>query len=267
MARKILGPVLLVLILGAAFSAVFALDIGISPPDINLTLNRGEAYQGDIYIFGSDQETVEISSYTMDWSLTTDGNYQFLPTGTLKRSVSPWITFNLKNFSLLPKRGQKVQYTIKVPNTASGSYWGTLMFATNPTSLPNKQQLQIGMAGRVAYIIRLDIAGSAPGVGSVERFKLTWDSTSRKLGALLKVKNSGNSFVKFKGRLELKDSQGKTAGVIPFREGYVLPDYSREFVLQDYDLKLAPGFYVGLAIADFGERSLKAVQATVEIKK
>lgn len=244
-----------------------ALDLGISPPDINLKINPGEQYQGEMYIFGSEKESIQVKIYPMDWSLSILGNYQFLPMGTVKRSASSWISFFPQNFNLPPKRGQKIEYTIKVPKNASGSYWATLMAETNPTPATAPGQFQVMMAGRVAYIIRIDINGSPSGIGKIERLKLNWNQEQKKLDVSLRIKNSGASMLRFKGKLELKDSQGKTVGQIPFREGYVLPEYTREFELVEHNLNLKPGFYIGLAIADFGERNLKAVQKTVEIKK
>lgn len=243
-----------------------ALDLGISPPDVNLKINRGDQYQGEFYLFGSEKESIQVKVYPMDWSLSTSGNYQFLPVGTIKRSASPWISFYPKNFSLPPKRGQKIEYIIKTPNNVSGSYWAALMAETNPVPGGNPGQVQVMMAGRVVYIIRIDINGSPTGVGKVERLRLNWDQEGNRLKANLRIKNSGSSMLRFKGKLELKDDQGKAIGAIPFREGYILPDYTREFDLVDHAINLKPGFYIGLAIADFGERNLKAVQATLEIK-
>jgi hypothetical protein len=243
-----------------------ALDLGISPPDINLKINRGDQYQGEFYLFGSEKESIQVKVYPMDWSLSTSGNYQFLPMGTIKRSASSWISFYPKNFSLPPKRGQKIGYTIKTPKNVSGSYWAALMAETNPVLGDDPGQVQVMMAGRVVYIIRIDINGSPTGVGKIERLKLNWVRESNRVEASLRIKNSGSSMLRFKGKLELKDQQGKAVGVVPFREGYILPDYTREFDLVDHSINLKPGFYIGLAIADFGERDLKAVQATLEIK-
>lgn len=245
----------------------FALDLGISPPDIILKINRGEQYQGEFYLFGSENETIQVKVYPMDWSLSTSGDYQFLPMGTIKRSASSWISFYPKTFSLPPKRGQKIEYAIKAPNDASGSYWAALMAETNPVPGGVPGQVRVMMAGRVAYIIRIDINGSQPGVGKVERLRLNWDRENSRLKASLRIKNDGSSMLRFKGKLELKDDLGKAIGTIPFREGYILPDYTREFDLADHSINLKPGFYIGLAIADFGERNLKAVQTTLEIKQ
>lgn len=261
------GWILLLYILLKALAPALALDLGISPPDINLKISPGEQYQGEFYLFGAENETIQVKVYPMDWSLSTTGNYQFLPIGTIKGSASSWISFFPRNFNLPPKRGQKIEYTIKVPSDASGSYWATLMVETNPTSGGPPGQLQVMMAGRVAYIIRIDINGSSAGVGKIEKLRLNWNQERNKLEASLRIKNSGASMLRFKGRLELKDNQGKAVGSIPFSEGYILPNYTREFELADHKMNLRPGFYIGLAIADFGERNLKAVQSTVEIKK
>ncbi len=258
--------ILLLVLVVPSWLAVLALDLGISPPDINLKLDKGEEYLGELYIFGSDTDTVDVKAYAMDWSLTASGDYQFLPLGTIKRSASAWVSFTPANFRLLPKRGQKVLYTVKVPNDAAGSYWANIMFDTNPTLIKGKERFQVAVSGRLAFILRIDIKGSSPGTGSIEKLKLNWNPATRKVEALFRVKNNGKSFIRFKGRLEIKDIFGKKVAEIPFREGYVLPDYVREFVLQDQDINITPGYYVGLAIADFGERSLKAVQASFEVK-
>lgn len=244
----------------------FALDLGISPPDVNLKIDRGDQYQGEFYLFGSENESIQLKVYPMDWSLSTSGDYQFLPVGTVKRSASSWISFYPKTLNLPPKRGQKIAYTVKAPKDASGSYWAALMAETNPMGSDNPGQIQVKMSGRVAYIIKIDINGSPLGTGKVERLRLNWVQEKNQLKASLRIKNSGISMLRFKGKLELKDEQGKSIGMIPFREGYILPDYTREFDLIDHKINLKPGFYIGLAIADFGERNLKAVQTTLEIK-
>lgn len=259
--------VLTILFFGILLVPTLALDLGISPPDINLKLDRDAQYQGEFYLFGSDKEAIQVKVYLMDWSLSTSGNYQFLPMGTVKRSAASWISFFPSTFNLPPKRGQKITYTIKVPNDASGSYWAAIMAETNPTSSVAPGQFQVMMAGRVAYIIRIDINGSPKGVAKLERLKMNWNQEQGKLEASLRLKNNGASMLRFKGHLELKDNQGKTVGTIPFREGYLLPDYTREFELADHDLKLGPGFYIGLAIVDVGERNLTAIQSTLEIKR
>jgi hypothetical protein len=244
----------------------FALDLGISPPDISIKIDRGATYTGEIFVFGSDDETVNVNVYKSDWLLTSSGNYQFLPMGTIKRSASPWITLNINKLSLPPKAGQKIAYSLKVPSNASGSYWAAIMFSTIPEAVQGKKQIQIAVSGRVAYIMRIDINGSPSGIGNIDRFNLRWDKENKKVMSVMRIKNNHDSFVRFRGRLELRDSQGKLVAVLPFSEGLVLPESSREFDLQDYRLEFKPGFYVALAIADLGDKSMKAVQTSFEIK-
>lgn len=250
--------------------SLHAVDLGMSPLDADLQLNRGSEYKGELFLFGSDEETTDIKAALLDWSLTVKGAYQFLPAGTLPNSASPWISFSPLDFSLPPKRGQKINYTVKVPpDAAFGSYWCTIVFETKPTLLP-KGQFQVTAAGRLAYIIKITINGSSPGIGTIERFNLSWNEKDRMVDATLRVKNSGSSFIKFKGRLEIKDHKGNGICVMPFREGSVLPGYSREFVLTPSEGKtpeLQPGYYVALAVVDFGDRKLKAVQESFEVKE
>lgn len=256
----------LLISLAVCCNSLQAMDLGISPPDVWLKLNPGGVYQGQIYIMGSKEEEVAINTYLMDWSLNSAGEYQFLPKGTLKRSASPWITFTPSQFKLLPGKGQRVNYTVKAPLDASGSYWSVLMFSTIPRPLDANAKFQIAAAARVAYIIKVDINGSRAGKGKIERFKLNYDEGVKKVAATVRIKNSGETSIRFKGRLELKDVQGRIVGAIPFNEGIILPDLSREFVLSDQEIALGPGFYIGLAILDLGERTQQAVQGTLNIK-
>jgi hypothetical protein len=243
-----------------------ALDLGISPPDISIQISPGQTYQGEIFVFGSDRETTQVTIFKNDWFLTSAGAYQFLPMGTVKRSAAPWVTIQANRLSLAPKTGQRVQYTLKVPADASGSYWTALMFSTVPAAAPGNGRFQIAMSGRVAYIMRIDVNGSAPGRGSIERFHLNWDAKQQKIVAALRVKNSGESFVRFKGRLEIRDNRGRIVNVLSFGEGLILPGSAQEFRLQEYSFHFQPGYYVGLAVADLGDQSLKAVQTTFQVK-
>lgn len=254
---------LMLLLVGTA--PCFALALGISPPDISIQISPGETYQGEIFVFGAEAETTNMTIYKNDWSLTSAGGYQFLPMGTVGRSAASWITLQVNHLSLAPKTGQRVRYTLNVPPGASGSYWAAIMFATAPAAFPGQDQLRIAMSGRVAYIVRIDVHGSPPGIASVERFQLSWDEGSKKLLARLGIKNSGTSFIRFKGKLEIRDRQGRVVNALPFNDGLILPNSVREFSLQDYSVEFKPGFYVALAIADLGGKSAKALQTTFEV--
>jgi hypothetical protein len=255
------------LMLVAGFLApVHALELGISPPEIQIRVAPGDTYRGEIIVFGSDIEPVDVLLSKTDWSLTTSGDYLMLPMGTVKRSASSWVSLASSQFRLPPKQGRRVQYTIKAPPNISGSYWTGIMFSTVSAPVSSKEkQVQIGMAGRIVCSVKIDVDGSLPR-GNVERMRLKWDGESKKILAGLRVKNNGDSFIRFKGRLEVRDSQGRIANALPFEEGLVLPDSAREFSLKDYDFQFKPGFYVALAIADLGDKSQKAVQGTLEIK-
>ncbi len=243
-----------------------ALEMGISPPDITLQIAPGQTYSGEILVYGSENETIEISVVKHDWSLTTAGEYQFLPMGTVKRSASPWVSFAVNRLTIPPKRGQRLQYTVKVPAGASGSYWGAIMFTSVPANSGEKPMVQLTTAGRIAYILKIDVNGSPPAVGNIDRFKLNWLSETKKVAAAFRIKNSGASFLRFKGRLEVRDRQGVIVYVIPFNEGLILPDSIHEFGLRDYNFNFKPGYYVALAVADLGDKSMKAMQTTFEVK-
>ena len=258
----LLGLLLLTILLAPCF----ALDLGISPPDIDFKINKGASYHGEIFIFGSETETTHVNIYKNDWTLTSAGNYQFLPVGIVKRSAASWITLNVTQLSLPPKAGQTIDYTLTVPPDASGSYWAAIMFSTIPETVSGKGQIRVAVSGRVAYIMRIDVNGSPNGVASIERVNMYWDKERQKIVAAMRIKNSGSSFARFNGRLELRDSQGRIVKVLPFQDGLVLPDSYRDFYLKDYDFRFKPGFYVALSVADLGDKSMKAVQSTLEIK-
>lgn len=252
-------------LLVALVAPSFGTELGISPPDITIQISPGQSYQGEIFVFGSDVETTDMTIYKNDWALTLDGGYQFLPPGTVERSASAWLTLPINHLSLAPKTGQRVKYRLKVPANASGSYWAAIMFATAPKTFSGQNQLRLAMSGRIAYILRVDVHGSPPGNAVVEGFQLTWDERSQKLLTRMRIQNRGTSFVHFKGQLELRDRQGRVVNALPFNEGWILPNSAREFSLQDYHFEFKPGFYVALALADFGEKSVKAVQTSFEV--
>lgn len=246
-------------------SGTRAVELGISPPDVHLNLNPGQTYQGEVKVFGSDREPVAVNIYPMDWSLSAAGDYQFLPAGILKRSIVPWLTLDLQNFSLPPGTGQKVRYRLRVPDNASGSYWGVIMCGAVPKPAAGKDRMQIAMTGRMAYLIRVDVDSPAPSC-VIEGYQLRWDAARHKLKVNLRLKNNGASFVYFRGYLELKDLQGQKVGMIPMQNGLILPDSSRAVQWGDGNLALEPGTYIGLAVVDAGTRSLQAVQGTVEVQ-
>ena len=61
-----------------------ALDLGISPPDINLKINPGEQYQGEMYIFGSEKESIQVKIYPNGLVFVYFGKLSISPHGDRK---------------------------------------------------------------------------------------------------------------------------------------------------------------------------------------
>ncbi len=85
-----------------------------------------------------------------------------------------------------------------------------------------------------------------------------------RLVAKVAFENTGTTFLRPSGRVEVRDRTGQTVGSTPIEPFRVLPGATRELAVALPE-GLAPGVYVALAILDFGAEFLVAGQAGFEL--
>ncbi len=105
----------------------------------------GERVNKSIYISNTSDKPINVRAYWQDFMYQPpyDGVKAFVPEGTTKLSASKMMTFSPLVFQLPAFGKQKIEYSVNVPSTARGGYYGVLFFEKAPDPLQAKTGLSI----------------------------------------------------------------------------------------------------------------------------
>jgi len=97
---------------------------------VNETVRAGETLVNSIRIHNRSDESMDIKIYWQDFEYVAPYKRQkkFYPMGTSKYTMGEWTAFSPQHMILPAHSAKEVTYTIQVPETASGGYYGALFF-------------------------------------------------------------------------------------------------------------------------------------------
>lgn len=239
--------------------AALALNVSISPPRWEITVEPGGIVEGSFEVTGAADRDLRVKIYFQDWRFNHRGEVEFL-SGTGPRSVVSWL--QIEPTEMLIPAGEKRVFRIfgtVPPETAGGDYWSGFFVETVP-EVPQRGSGMV-VTGRVGGGIFLTVLGEAKKAGRIKDFTVTWENGLS--GRVLFV-NAGDTQLHPSGRVEVRDSRGKTVKRISLPETTVLPGGEREMVFAE-TMALPAGDYVVLAILDYGGEKLLGAQALLEV--
>ena len=131
----------------------------------------GQTISGSLMIHNTSNQSIPVKDYWEDFRYEPpfNGSKKFFPPGTLDASLSRWISFLPKQFTLAPYGKQKINYTINVPAEAKGGYYGVLFF--EPESQNTKTSTGIRIITRVGSLFFLETSNKVKKAG-IDNIKL-----------------------------------------------------------------------------------------------
>jgi len=238
-----------------------AIDIGVTPPKLEMVLGPGETSTELVKVVNSGAERVHFKAYVMDWHLSQTGEFIAIPPGSGQRSASPWITFSPVEFDLEPGGVQEVRVGISVPRDVSGGYRSVIFFESAPSQVSGAYG--VAVAGRVGVVMYIIIRGTALRQGRVVDLSADYDSERETLTGRIGFENSGNVHLTLKPVVELRDEQGRRIARMELAPAVSLPKSFLEIPFTWHG-KLPPGEYILLAVIDYGGSSRVAGQIMFE---
>jgi hypothetical protein len=253
---------LLTLVVGffaLAAEAAVAINVSISPPRWEIEVEPGGAVEGSFEVTGAADRDLRVKIYFQDWQFNPRGEVEFL-TGAGPRSVVSWL--QIEPVEMLIPAGEKRVFRIfgtVPPQTAGGDYWSGFFVETIPEA--PRTGSGVVVTGRVGGGIFLTVQGETVKAGRIRNFAVQWENGLS--GRVLFV-NQGDTLLYPSGRVEVRDSQGKTVESFTLPEATVLPGSERELVFAE-SMALPAGDYVVLAILDYGGARLLGAQALLKV--
>ncbi len=223
---------------------------------VNLTAHPGDPLGGDVTVNNTSDKEINVKIYWEDFVYQSpyDGAKKFMPAGTSDRSLAKWIQFSPREI-VLPSFGKKkISYTIAVPASAQGGYYGVLFVEPEIPDL--KLDKGVKIITRVGSLFFVETEGSIK-QASVEGLTFTG---SRLQG---KFANNGNVILLPQATYYIMDRESIVADRGELKQQYLPPAAVLDI---DLELKpeLAPGDYTLVLTFDLqsGDVVVKEVDFT-----
>ncbi len=243
-----------------------ASTIRISTPKIELEVEPGATYSGEIGIENPDDGDIKLHTYVEDWVYTPGGTGEkkFSPAGTGSLSCSNWITFTPAEEVLPPFGKSTTRYTIKVPAEAKGGYYSVIFFETILGSSQNEEGVNVLVAGRIGALFFLRVKGTVESSGELVSVKVEAPQGSKPMQIESVFKNTGNVDMTVGGSLIIMEAQGKVLGRGDLAKIYTLPG-STETRITQWVGRLPKGKHELLLTYDLGAGKTLVKDETISV--
>lgn len=240
-----------------------SVSLNVWPAKVDINLMPGESRTGIISVDNKGRERVQVLCYITDVAMDKYGELLFPEGGSLATSCESWFIVNPENFTLSQGANQKVRYTIKVPESASGTYLASIFFHTKPTD--DGRGTGSKLAVRVGSMFVISITGTGRKDGELSSLTLKNTPKANIAQVELGFLNKGNLLVRPTGTVEIKTEDGWTVDKLSLNERNeaVLPNSERIFRLPLENIK--QGSYTLLANVDYGGGEILSGEARVNL--
>jgi hypothetical protein len=265
MKNKLYLTYVLALFLSMPIDATAA-TIRISNPRIELELDPGASYSGEIVAENPENEEVKTKIYAEDWMYAGGGTGEkkFMAPGSSPHSASKWISFAPAEATIPPFGRITLRYTIVVPNDVKGGYYSVLFFETNLGTTTNDDGVNVLVAGRIGALFLIQVKGTVERSGQIKSVKVEPPKGNKPLEITTEFQNTGNVDITLSGNLLILDSEGKVLGRGDLNSIYTFPG-STESGKTQWIGRLSKGSYELLLTYDLGKGKTEVKEETLNI--
>jgi len=267
-----------------AFGQLGLAQVGISTFAINLEIRPGETATDSLYITNNGDSPRYVRIEAVDWVPTGPAAREYLPPGTVERSLTGWLTFWPSEVSVNPGEAVEIHVEVTPPDTVKGVYWGMLFLRLETQPVANEgTQAQIGMNVILAVEVYADTGEGNP-EGRITNFSCKPIERDEQMLFMLTFENTGITQLHSTGTIQIRDESGDIAREIVLPVGTSLPGTTQtlgapltivpsegpgEMNTEDAEPQppLPPGTYLAIAIIDYGGDALVAAQLPFEIQE
>ncbi len=214
-----------------------ALALTISPPLYELSAKPGQTLRVGMKIFNEDKTFQTWYFSTQNFEPKGEEGEPVFVGEFNKEGLAEWIKTPEK-ISIAPGELKKVEFEIKVPNSASpGGYYSAIFLNSSPPGSKG-----IGVATRIGALVLLRIEGEVIESAKLLAFKLQDKKIKDSLPVsfLVRIKNEGTVHIKPAGYITIKNLLGKEVAKVPVNlakgpdgvlrpVGNILPNSVRRF--------------------------------------
>jgi len=209
---------------------VFSFNLSISNPKINLKVDPGEVITGSLTINNPSSSEIAIKAYLEDFIYVApyDGSKKFFPAGSTEHSCAGWISFSPSEFKLGPFGQRNIDYTVRMPQSASGGYYAVLFFETSLGEIEQTPGNRLLVLGRIGSLFLVETKNSIK-KAEIEDLKAGINSIRAQF------KDTGNILLKAHGTYFIMDTGGMVRDRGEIGDIFIFPGNETLF-----SIKMAP---------------------------
>lgn len=199
----------------------------INKSKIRLSIPPGRTGYGEIIVENTTPEPRQMRVYLEGWRYlpAADGTKEFSPAEINTSSAVPWIRFSPSEFTLAPFSRQKVNYSVNVPEGASGGHYAAMFFESLFGRMEEAQkEFSAGMniVIRVATLFYIEPEGTITRKALIDNLKVApaGQGASR---IEMDFKNTGNVDITCGGTFAVMDKAGMVYARGEFNDVYTFP--------------------------------------------
>jgi len=249
---------LLILALALAAQKAGAIGFTVSPAELRAVTAAAATATDVITVANTSSRAVRFKAYLNDWTVTRSGADSICDPGTLSNSCAPWTAVNPAEFEVPAGGTEKLRVTFSPTSNSNGGYWSMLYVESAP--IPSSWSSNVQVNARVGVRLYADIAGTEVRDCEVVDLHVNTDKDLEVIG---KVLNTGNVPVRLKGKMEIRDKDGKAVWAKECNQ-LALPGLEARLSVTP-DVTLSKGEYLAVLTLDYGSKELLVGERAVTI--
>ena len=265
---------LFLLLLSSSYGYAAIGGVQFYPTRVFFNAKPGEIKTASVTVINQREKPISIELEKKDYYITPDGKVSNSAPGSVKGSCSKFLSISPQKFDLEPGERTEVRISINMPAGSNGTYWASIYM--NDVSKKHFMKKDMGKERYVKifldYSWEVRISETVPGseikTCRITDMQITPASEEKPSNIAVEFENTGNTILRCKGRVEIRDEDGQTIMELLLHKNgkFTSLPYGKRMVKADALKKLPSGNYVALAIIDYGGEDLVAGELEFEVK-
>jgi hypothetical protein len=237
---------------------LLAQGLAVVPATLEQTYKPGQALEMSFTVVNDTSKPIAFQATAMDWWYNDKNEKVFAVPGTYPHTASNWVEFVPRQFTVEPKKNQRVRVLVTPPpGDTPGGHYSVLFVESKP------ELVQAGSADRKALFsnVRLGVlmmlaqAGTEQFKLQVSDAKLLPPGTAHNLQFDFSLANAGNTHIFPRPSLVILDAKKQLVGKAEGEVKRFMPDQHDRMSIT-WPTALAPGGYTAILTIVYGDNQV-----------
>lgn len=179
-------------------SSASAIEIGVSPPRMEIDMNARNSRSNTITISNLSDKPVEMKAYVRNWAMNEKNQLQDIASS--ENSLDKWIIFTPSRFTIAPRKTQTVRFSIRPKTKPEPGEYRAVIYLEEAVPASSPDADSINTVGRVGVVI-YGHAGEIKRIGTLNSVSV--DTKPNQVKAVFDVSNRGNAHIRMDGQFAI----------------------------------------------------------------